>query len=131
MRGLAAAATLFLICSGAQAQDAQRAPPAVTTMENVDSYVGYLRVTAMARSCGLRTAEWEKMRQTGLTNMIIRAVSKAPPAGERLDGASLAAGASIAAGQEARSPASAACEAIKPLVDELDASMPQDPSAQR
>ena len=131
MRAIATAATLSLVCYCAQAQDAQRAPPVVTSMENVESYVGYLRVAAMARSCGLRTAEWEKLRQAKLAELITRAVSKAPPAGAPLDGPSLVVGAEIAAGQEARSPAPAVCEALKPMVDELDAALPQDPSTQR
>lgn len=127
MRTLAVAALLSLVCYGAPAQDAQRAPPGVTSMENVGSYVRYLRVVAMARSCDLRTQDWEKMRQAKLTDLIIRAVNRAAPGGVPLDGASLAAGASIAAGQEAVSSAPSICEALKPTVDELDAAMPQDP----
>ena len=121
-------AALTLVCCAAQAQDARQAPPTVTSLENVEAYVGYLRITAQARACGLRTVEWEKARQQKVTDLIVRAVSMAPPGGARLDGASLAAGAVIAAGQEARSPGPSACEALKPAIDELDAALPQDPS---
>ncbi|MBP0496530.1 hypothetical protein [Roseomonas indoligenes] len=115
---------------GAQAQDAQREAPAVTGFSNVEAYVGYIRLAAQARVCGFRTAEWEKTQQAKVTALIVRAVSRAPAGAVPTDGRSLAAGAVMAAAQEAKDLPPTRCESLKQAVDEFDAAVPQDPSTQ-
>jgi hypothetical protein len=130
MRRIALAITVALLSISAQAQDAQREAPAVTGLTNIEAYVGYLRLAAQARACGLRTAEWEKAQQAKVTTLMVRAVSKTPTGAAPTDGASLAAGAVMAAAQEAKALSPAACEGLKQAVDEFDAALPQDPSTQ-
>jgi hypothetical protein len=124
MRRIALAITVALLSISAQAQDAQREAPAVTSLTNIEAYVGYLRLAAQARACGLRTAEWEKTQQAKVTALIVRAVSRTPTGAAPTDGASLAAGAVMAAGQEAKALSPAACDGLKQAIDEFDAAMP-------
>jgi hypothetical protein len=131
MRRIPLAIAVALLSINAQAQDAQREAPAVTGLTNIEAYVGYLRLAAQARACGLRTAEWEKAQQAKVTTLMVRAVSKTPTGAAATDGASLAAGAVMAAAQEAKTLSPAACEGLKQVVDEFDAAMPQIPSTQR
>jgi hypothetical protein len=130
MRRIALAVTAGLFSISAQAHDAQREAPTVTGLTNIGAYVGYLRLAARARACGLRTAEWEKAQQAKVTALMVRAVSKAPPGAAPTDGASLAAGAVMAAAQEAKALSPAVCEGLKQAVDGFDAALPQDPSTQ-
>jgi hypothetical protein len=125
MNRLALVATFSALICTAQAQ------PAVNSIANLDAYVEYVRLVAKARNCGLRTTEWEALQQAKLTALIARAVTKDPGSSAPPDGTSLAAGAVIAASQEARSFPQNLCEPLKPLVDELDAALPGDAAAQR
>jgi ABC-type transport system involved in cytochrome bd biosynthesis fused ATPase/permease subunit len=131
MRCIALAITVALLSISAQAQDAQREAPAVTGLTNIEAYVGYLRLAAQARACGLRTADWEKSQQAKVTALMVRTVSRTPIGAAPTDGAALAAGAVMAAAQEAKALAPAACEGLKQAVDEFDAALPQEPSTQR
>ncbi|WP_424134934.1 hypothetical protein [Roseomonas chloroacetimidivorans] len=130
MRRIALAITVAMLSISAQAQDAQREAPAVTALTNIEAYVGYLRLSAQARACGLRTAEWEKVQQAKVTALIVQAVSRMPGGAAPIDGASLAAGAVIAAAQEAKAHSLAACKDLKSEVDEFDAALPQDSPTQ-
>jgi hypothetical protein len=130
MRRIALAITVALLNVSAQAQDPQREAPAVTGLTNIEAYVGYLRLAAQARACGLRTADWEKAQQAKVTALIVRAVSRTPTGPAPTDGASLAAGAVMAAAQEAKALSPAVCEVLKQAVDEFDAAIPQVPSTQ-
>jgi hypothetical protein len=125
MPRLAIITAVSALTAGAQAQ------PAVDSIANVEAYVAYVRLVAKARDCGLRNAEWETLQHAKLATLIGRAVSAAGGTVPAPDGASLAAGAVIAAGQEARSFPRPLCETLQPLIDELDAALPSDSSAQR